>query len=375
VNTPQSQAANLLSTQQSLVLLKNDRNTLPFAKGKNVAVLGPHGNSQYALVGNYIGQICPSGKYDCIVSPFQAISAANKGGSTVFSQGCVINSTNTTGFGPALADARAADYVVLCLGIDQSIEREGFDRVEITLPGVQEEFAKMVISIGKPTVIVLVNGGIVAIDNLKPIAPAILETFYPGYWGGVAIADVIFGDYNPGGKLPVTYYSSSFVKESNFLSMSMTDPPGRTYRYYTGTPLWEFGYGLSYTTFSLNWTTEIPERVPISNKLMDTVKYTVNVTNTGSVAGDEVVLAFYKPPSGPLLKQLFGFERVHLKPGQSMVLSFSMNYDTFKQTEKNGDIISLPGTFKIMFTNGVDQTLQTYVDIVGDVRVLEKYPF
>jgi len=310
------------------------------------------------LIGNYIGQICPSGGYECIVSPLQAITQLNKGGNTVYEKGCDINSTVTSGFAAAVSAAKAADYVTLFIGIDQTVEREGYDRVTITLPGVQEDFVKTILAVGKPTVIVLINGGIVAIDNIKPIAPAIIEAFYPGYWGGVALADVIFGDYNPGGKLPVTYFSSSFVDESNFLSMSMTDSPGRTYRYYTGTPLWEFGYGLSYTSFNLNWTTEIP-KVSITNQYIDDVTYTVNVTNTGTVAGDEVVLAFYKPPSGPLIKQLFGFERVHLDPKESTVVSFTMNYDTLKQSDDMGNLISAPGDYTLQFTNGVHQILET----------------
>jgi len=132
-----------------MVLLKNDAKTLPFAKGKNVAVLGPHGNAQGALVGNYIGQICPSGGMDCVVSPYKAITQLNKGGTTVYEKGCDINSTSTTGFTAAVNAAKAADYVVLVIGIDQSIEREGYDRVDITLPGVQEEFIKLIIAVGK----------------------------------------------------------------------------------------------------------------------------------------------------------------------------------------------------------------------------------
>jgi len=230
--------------------------------------------------------------------------------------------------------------------------------------------------VGKPTAIVLLNGGIVAIDSLKPAAPAIIEAFYPGYWGGVALANVIFGDYNPGGKLPVTYFASDYVTESNFLDMSMTDAPGRTYRYYKGTPLWPFGWGLSYTTFNLNWTkSEIPKTAFLSNTFRDMVTYEVNVTNTGKIAGDEVVLAFYVPPSGPLLQQLFGFQRVHLVPNQSIVVSFTMTYETVKQTDTFGNIITAPGTFKVLFTNGVDQKLETSIVIRGKPRIMESYPF
>jgi beta-glucosidase-like glycosyl hydrolase len=373
VNTPQSQALNMLATRQSLVLLKNEGSILPFAKGKSVAVLGPHGNAQGALVGNYIGEICPTNGFACITSPFTAITNTNKGGKTVYSQGCAVNSTSTAGFDAAIAAAKASDYVVLIIGIDQTIEREGYDRIDITLPGVQEQFAKMVIAVGKPTVVVLINGGIVAIDNLKPIAPAIIEAFYPGYWGGVALADVIFGDYNPGGKLPVTYFGADYINQSNFLSMSMTDSPGRTYRYYTGTPLWEFGFGLSYTTFTLNWTTSEEHRNSISNEFIDYATYKVVIKNTGKIAGDEVAQAYFSPPSGPLKKQLFGFERVHLEPNQEITLTFQTTYETFKLADEEGNTLSTPGTYKIIFTNGADQILTTYLEVTGETRILEKF--
>jgi len=378
VNTEASQALNLLATRSSLVLLKNDHQTLPFQKGKKVAVLGPHGNSQGDLVGNYIGEICPTGGFKCITSPFTAITDTNKGGSTVYYQGCQISGNSTTGFAEAVNAAKEADYVVLLLGINQSIEREALDRVTITLPGVQEEFAHTILNIGKPTVIVLVNGGIVAIDSLKEPAPAIIEAFYPGYWGGVAIADVLFGDYNPGGKLPVTYYGAKYIDEIDFLNMNMTDAPGRSYRYYTGTPLWEFGYGLSYTTFKLEWSdgSEIPKT--LTNDILEAVTYTVNITNTGNVAGDEVALAFFKPPASlgvPLIRQLFGFQRVHLKPNESVKVSFTMNAKTLAMGDEKGDLVGQPGIYGIEITNGVNERLNTKVEIQGSKRILEKYAY
>jgi len=269
--------------------------------------------------------------------------------------------------------------VIMILGLDLSVENEGNDRVNITLPGVQEQFAKEIIDIGKPTVTVLINGGIIAIDTLKTTSPAIIEAFYPGYWGGVAIADVIFGDYNPGGKLPVTYYSNSVVKELDFLSMSMTDAPGRTYRYYKGTPLWEFGYGLSYTTFKLEWTNPdggIPTLLHNAYQ-GQAVTYNVTVTNTGKLAGDEVAMAFFKPqtPNDPLIKQLFGFQRVHLEPNESVKLSFTMNSSTLKIGDERGNLVTWPGVYVIEFTNGVEERLTSKVEVVGETVLFDKYPF
>jgi len=342
--------------------------------------LGPHGNAQEDLVGNYIGQICPKGGFSCITSPITAITNSNKGGKTVYARGCEISGTSTEGFAEAVAAAKDADFVILILGINSTIEREAFDRVDITLPGVQEQFAHTILSVGKPTVLVLINGGIVAIDNLKQPVPAILEAFYPGILGGVAIADVIFGDYNPGGKLPVTYYASNYVNEIDFVNMNMTDAPGRTYRYYTGTPLWEFGFGLSYTTFTLDWSdkeSEIPTAVSNEHQ-QAAVQYNVTVTNTGKVAGDEVVLAFYSPktiPAVPLIKQLFGFQRVHLNPNQSVKLTFTMNAQKLSMGDEKGNMVSVPGVYGIEITNGVAERLTTKVEVVGKKIVLEKYPF
>jgi len=265
---------------------------------------------------------------------------------------------------------------VLLLGLSQSVEREGLDRVNITLPGVQDEFAQQILGLGKPTAVVLINGGAIAIESLKANAPAIVEAFYPGYWGGVAIADVIFGDYNPGGKLPYTIYSKDFVNQVNFLSMNMTDPPGRTYRYYTGTPLYEFGYGLSYTTFSLKWTSDPKIQVLLTSDRESQVNYTVQVTNTGKIAGDEVVLAYFQPnTTQPLLKQLFGFQRVHLDAGQSTTISFMLGTETLKIGNQDGDLVVSPGSYNIILTNGVEAMLSTEMYVKGSPLIYEKYPF
>jgi len=159
----------------------------------------------------------------------------------------------------------------------------------------------------------------------------------------------------------------------------MTDAPGRTYRYYKGTPLWEFGYGLSYTTFSLEWTNPdggIPTLLHNAYQ-GQAVQYNVTVTNTGKIAGDEVVLAFFKPqtPNDPLIKQLFGFQRVHLDPNQSVKLSFTMNSSTLKVADERGNVVTRPGVYVIEFTNGVEERLTSKVDVVGETVLFDKYPF
>ena len=148
----------------------------------------------------------------------QAFTELNEGGNTTGALGCQVNSPSTSGFAEAIAVAENADYVVLMLGLNLTIEDEGLDRFNITLPGVQEQLAQAIISIGKPTVVVLINGGIIAIDWISEHSPAIIEAWYPGFFGATAIATTVFGDYNPGGKMPVTMYNSSFTSEFNMVS-------------------------------------------------------------------------------------------------------------------------------------------------------------
>jgi len=250
----------------------------------------------------------------------------------------------------------------LVLGLDSSVEAEGLDRVQITLPGVQDPFSQSIIKLGKPTAVVLINGGAIATEYLQTSPAAILEAFYPGYQGGPAISSVIFGAYNPGGKMPYTIYDSDYVNQIPMTDMNMTDKPGRTYRYYTGTPLWPFGWGLSYTTFSLSWSNTTVSL--IENAGIEEVTYKVNVTNTGKVAGDEVVQLYFKSQGDPyLIKQLFAFQRVQVNVGQTVSLSFSASYLDFQIADSKGQK-QTSRDYTIEVTNGVDQTLSTSLQIV-----------
>jgi len=231
--------------------------------------------------------------------PYHELSAANPGGSVVFEHGCDVDSTDTSGIPAAVAAALDADVAVIFAGLNQEIEGEGHDRVNISLPGVQTELIRQVLATGTPTVLVLINGGIVAIDDLATDVPAILEAFYPGFFGSEAIAQTLMGDYNPGGKLAVTMYNSSIINEASFLDMDIAHPPGRTYRFYTGTPSFGFGHGLSYTTFSISWSSADSVVMwtgagDYSNAVQSQT-YVAKITNTGSYSGDEVVFLFIKP--------------------------------------------------------------------------------
>jgi hypothetical protein len=205
-----------------------------------------------------------------------------------------------------------ASQVVLVLGLDQTLEGEQHDRDTIALPPAQQQLFDAIYAVRQDVVVVLVHGGALAISEIKSKAAAILDVHYPGPFGGQTTAEMLFGTVNPSGHLPYTAYPISYQNASNFTIMSMTDAPGRTYRYYTGTPLWRFGYGLSYTTFNMS-------SLSVSGSCrsdLDLLNVSVTVANTGTVAGTELVQLYLvpkslstQPPHVPM-KQLMAFQRV-----------------------------------------------------------------
>jgi len=227
----------------------------------------------------------------------------------------------------ALAAARQADAVVMVLGLSPRLEGEemkvpvdgfsGGDRVQLGIPQVQEDLLKKVMALGKPTVLVLLNGSAVAVNWAKDNVPAIVEAWYPGQEGGTALADVLFGDYNPAGRLPVTFYKST-DQLPPFMDYAMK---GKTYRFFAGEPLYAFGYGLSYTTFGYS-NLNLPKTVPVG----DEVKVSVDVQNLGTLAGEEVVQLYVKGrgTAGEPIRQLEGFQRVALRPNEKKTVQLTL---------------------------------------------------
>ncbi|MBW6537234.1 MAG: glycoside hydrolase family 3 C-terminal domain-containing protein [Mariniphaga sp.] len=252
--------------------------------------------------------------------------------------------------------AGKADAVVLVLGLSQRLEGEempievdgfkGGDRTHLMLPKTQRDLMAAIEKTGKPVVLVLLNGSALAVNWANENLDAILSAGYPGQEGGHAVADVLFGDYNPAGRLPVTYYKS--VKQlPPFEEYDMTN---RTYRYFTGEPLYPFGYGLSYTTFEYGNL-----QVPAETKTGEPVKVKVDVTNTGQLAGDEVVQLYLKDEeaSTPRPKiQLEGFERIHLKPGESKTVEFELQPRQFSMIGNDETRIIEPGWFTVSVGGG-----------------------
>ena len=253
--------------------------------------------------------------------------------------------------GEAVDAAKQADAVILVLGLSQRLEGEemnikidgflGGDRTNIKLPAVQEELLNAVTATGKPVIVVLMNGGALAVNNAQEKASAILLAGYPGQQGGNAIADVIFGDYNPAGRLPVTYYKSI----DQIPAFDNYDMQGRTYRYFTDEPLYPFGYGLSYTTFSYSDLT-IPQKTAAGEKV--TVKVTVK--NTGNMEGDEVVQLYLtdeKASTPRPVRQLEGFKRITLAPGESKEVEFTLEPRQFSIINKKDERVTESGYFTI----------------------------
>jgi beta-glucosidase len=254
----------------------------------------------------------------------------------------------------AMAAARKADAVVMFMGLsprlegeEMSVDVEGFkggDRTSLDLPKVQENLIRKVHALGKPIVLVLLNGSALSINWENENIPAILEAWYPGQAAGTAIADVLFGDYNPAGRLPVTFYKS--IKQ--LPPFESYDMKGRTYRYMTEAPLYPFGYGLSYTTFAYSNLQLEKDTILPGEK----VHAYVDVTNTGKIAGDEVVQLYIRDMESSVVRpkyELQGFHRVNIQPGQTVTVEFLLQDRNLEfYSEKDKKYIVEPGEFLIM---------------------------
>lgn len=312
----------LQTARESIVLLKND-GLLPLgAELKTLAVIGPNADDVDVLLGNYNGT--PS----VAVTPLQGlIERAGDAVQVTYARGCDLVGEDRSGFAEAVQVASEADVVVLVLGLsprlegeegDSDLNRSG-DRTYIELPPVQEALLREVAAAGKPLVLALTSGSALAVNWAAEHAEAVLATWYGGEEAGTALAEVLFGDVNPSGRLPVTFYRG-LDQLPPFNDYAMTN---RTYRFFAGDPLYPFGHGLSYTRFAYSGLTVVPDTV----KAGEPVQVTATVTNTGDRAGDEVVQLYLSDVAASVpvpLRQLQGFRRVHLQPGESQQVTFRL---------------------------------------------------
>ncbi len=281
----------------------------------------------------------------------------------------------------ALQAASEADAVILMLGLSPRLEGEqmsvevpgfmGGDRTDIAMPAPQRELMEAIVATGKPVVLVLLNGSALGVNWAADNVPAILEAWYPGQAAGTAIADVLFGDYNPAGRLPVTFYRSI----DQIPPFSDYDMDGRTYRYFGGSPLFPFGHGLSYTTFAYS-ELELPDTVLTG----DDVQLTVTVENTGSIAGEEVVQLYLTDleASAPVpIRSLVGVQRVFLQPGEQKQLSFAVVTRQLSLIDAQNERVVEPGLFEVSVGgkqpgfSGVADAPTTDV-VMGKLEVLDE---
>ena len=237
--------------------------------------------------------------------------------------------------------ARNADAVILAVGTSNLLEEEGLDREEIELPEIQQRLIKKILKLNKPTILVILSGSPVGLDEEILKAGAVIEAWYPGQSGGRAVADVIFGDYNPAGRLPVTFYKST----AQLPPYEDYDMENRTYKYFRGEPLFEFGHGLSYTSFAYS-----DLKISDSVRAGDDVKISVKVKNTGKMAGDEVVQVYVKDLKASVRvpqHSLQGFERIHLKPGQAKTVTFNLSPENLALLNDDMEWMVEPGRYLI----------------------------
>ena len=346
----------LETARESMVLLKNERNFLPLDKNKlkRIAVIGPH--AAMFTPGGY------SGKADQPVNPLQGLkNRAASGTEILYAKGCDIlpdprNQTNVTAAAKARIEetdsikaaaetARKADVAILFVGTTERIESEGRDRTSLSLPGRQEELIEAVYAANPKTALVLLNAGPLTLPWAKSHLRAIVEAWWNGEEGGNAIADVIFGNYNPGGRLPLTVYAS----ESQVPSQDEYDiTKGFTYMYLRGEPLFAFGHGLSYTTFRYGGLGLSSRSIAPDGQITADIK----VANTGKREGDEVVQLYVhevNPVVKRPVKELRGFRRIHLKPGETQKVTITVPAEklAFYDENRHGFRVN-PGTFQIM---------------------------
>ncbi|KAB5548324.1 hypothetical protein DKX38_011730 [Salix brachista] len=378
------------AAREGTVLLKNENNSLPFSidKVKTLAVVGPHSNATSAMIGNYAGIPCQ------IITPIDGLSKFAK---VDYQMGCSdVACKNESFIFPAMEAAKKADATIIFAGIDLSVEAESLDRDDLLLPGYQTQLINQVASVANgPVVLVLMSAGGVDIsfakrnENIK----SILWVGYPGEEGGNAIADVIFGKYNPGGRLPLTWHEADYVDMLPMTSMPLRPIdslgyPGRTYKFFNGSTVYPFGYGLSYTQFTYNLTSSTrsldiklekyqychdlgyksdsfkpscPSIRVDNSEYNDRIEFEVEVQNVGTKDGSEVVIVYAKPPEGidaSYIKQVIGFQRVFVPAGGSEKVKFEFNaskslqvvdFDAYSVLPSGGhtimigdDIISFP---------------------------------
>jgi beta-glucosidase len=343
---------------RSMVLLKNDRETLPLNKNLgSIAVIGPLADDRRAPLGWWAGD----GKEENTVTPLAGIKAKVSAQTKVgYAKGCDVSGDSTAGFQEAVDLAKVSDVAIVFVGEIADMVGEAASRATLDLPGRQMELVQAIHATGKPVVVVLVNGRPLSVGWIVNNVPAILESWMGGTQSGNAIADILFGDVNPGGKLPVTVPRTVGQVPIYYNHMNTGRPPEAQNRYTSKyydvpwTPLFPFGYGLSYTTFKIGKPQLSAPRISANGKLT----VSVEVENTGRRAGDEVVQLYIRDLVATMtrpVKELKGFQRVSLQPGEKRRVEFVLGPEHLGFWNREMRYVVEPGEFQVMVgANSVD---------------------
>ncbi len=371
-NSEEHRQLALQAAREAIVLLKNDKNLLPLdlSKLKNIAVIGP--NAADLHIGGYARD---PGQGVSILDGIKARvgSKAN----VIYTEGCKITNapqgykgwwandvqliapkTQTASIQAAVDAAKKSDVAILVVGENESTNREAWaeihlgDRDSLDLLGAQNDLVKAVVETGTPTVVLLLNGRALSVNYIAEKVPSILEGFYLGEEGGTAAAEVIFGDVNPGGKLPITF-PHSVGDLPDFYNHKPSD--NRSYEFSTRQPLFPFGYGLSYSSFKFDNLRVEPTQILTGG----TAKLSVDVTNTGSRAGDEVPQLYIHPKVSDVtqpVERLAGFERIALKPGEKKTVEFKITPEMLAVLNIDMHKVVEPGIYELMVGPSSDKT-------------------
>ncbi len=336
---------------RSMVLLKNVDEALPLRKNlSSIAVIGPLADDRRAPLGWWAGD----GKPEDTVTPLAGIKAKVPPQTRIgYAKGCETQGDSTAGFDEAVQLARASDVAIVFVGEEAEVVGEAASKSSLDLTGRQMDLVKAIHATGKPTIVVLINGRPLTVPWIVDNAPAILEAWMAGTESGNAIADVLFGDVNPGGKLPVTFPRTVGQVPIYYNHMNTGRPPEKDNRYSSKyldvpwTPLFPFGFGLSYTQFKITGLKLSTSSIRADGKLT----VSVEVENSGKRAGDEVVQLYLRDVAASMsrpVKELKGFQRITLQPGEKRHIEFLLTKEHLGFWNSDGRFLVEPGEFKVM---------------------------
>ncbi len=352
VDSPYMRKLNLRAAKESIVLLKNDKNLLPLNKSeiKNIGVIGPNANNRKALIGNYEGT---ASRYVTVLEGIQDYVGDDI--TVRYSEGCHLFKNKISGLGvenDRIAEVKGvckeSDIVIVCLGLDSGLEGEegdmgnqfaSGDKPNLNLPGLQEEVLRTIYESGKPVILVMLSGSALAVKWADEHIPAIMQGWYPGALGGRAIAEAIFGEFSPEGKLPVTFYNTT-EELPDFTDYAMKN---RTYRYMEREALYPFGYGLSYSDFMV---TNI--QIDTNHITEQGIGVMATIKNTGGMAASQVLQIYVKANRDNTPNpQLKGFQKVYLKPQEEKEIHLTLPIDAFALYNEEGKKMVYRGEYTL----------------------------